>query len=671
MSSVPGGHAKGEPWTEYAFLESAIREIPDGVLIVDAASGRLLLSNRRLEDLLARPLSRTENLLREGAIPLLDEHGEPIRPEDTPLGRVVRDAVAVIDQFCRVRLQDGSLRALTVSANPVTDHAGELVAAVAVFRDVTQSQRANRAMQDYRDHLENRVRQRTEELEYTNQALRAEMSRRRQVESDLRQSEARYRSLVHQIPAVTYIASIGDEVSITYVSPQVRTMLGYSPSEFYLDASLHMHCVQSEDRRHVREAYRTLEDVGDQMSIEYRMVSRDGSTVWVSDETVVVQREDSGKLVVQGLAMDVTARHEAEERMRASEQRFAQFMKHLPGAAYIKDRSGRFLYANEYMLRRFIPRGADAGIDGVDALEDVLGGPLGAEELQVLNSGIPEEVDEEVTFDGVTTAYLMRRFPIFRPDGPPLLGVIAIDITERKQAQERIRRYQGQLRQLARRAADAEQRERRHIATELHDQMAQVLALTKMKVEALADVRRPSVDSQSLDDIASKLNDCITYTRSLVFDLSPPVLYEVGLAPALERLAEQICLEHALSCRFADDGTEKPLDQEVSVALYGAARELMVNVIKHARANTMDVSVARQDGHVRVTVADDGIGIGKSDNETAPEAGSGFGLFSIRERIALLGGSLRVITNPEGGTQATLSAPLKNPPESSQESHQS
>jgi signal transduction histidine kinase len=161
--------------------------------------------------------------------------------------------------------------------------------------------------------------------------------------------------------------------------------------------------------------------------------------------------------------------------------------------------------------------------------------------------------------------------------------------------------------------------------------------------------------------VAELLGQTIQETRSLTIEICPPILYELGLEAALEWLSEQTQSQYGIKTSFANDRQEKPLDDEIRVVLFQAARELLVNVAKHSQADTARLSVERRDNQVRINVEDDGIGFDMAAAEaTVGSNGGGFGLFSIRERLKHLGGCLECSSQAGQGTRISMIAPLKN-----------
>jgi PAS domain S-box-containing protein len=211
------------------------------------------------------------------------------------------------------------------------------------------------------------------------------------------------------------------------------------------------------------------------------------------------------------------------------------------------------------------------------------------------------------------------------------------DITELKRAEEKLLAYQRQLQFLAAELSLAEERERRELASALHDKVGQLLGLSAMKLAVLAE-------SAS--------------TQSLTFELSSPVLHELGLVPAAQSLAENMREQHGLAIALSCQRQGEVLREEVRVFLFRALRELLLNVVKHAQTNEVHVSIERSPTQVRVSVQDNGVGFDPAAVEEHWQPGGGFGLFSLRERARHLGGGLTVESEPGRGTTATLELQL-------------
>jgi PAS domain S-box-containing protein len=232
-----------------------------------------------------------------------------------------------------------------------------------------------------------------------------------------------------------------------------------------------------------------------------------------------------------------------------------------------------------------------------------------------------------------------------------------VDIHERREADARLRRYQEELRFLAEAVSKAAEEERRRIGTELHDRTIQTLGFMRVKLSELR-ARTPAPESAELvARLFELLDSAIGETRLLLQELGPPMLYELGFEPAVEWLAERAEKQYGFSCTIACDQIPS-LGEDAAAVLFQAVRELLTNVGKHAEARKVAVSIAAGEGGIVVCVEDDGIGFAPADRNQSPTSEGNFGLFSIRERLRVLGGELGIDSSPGKGARITLRAPL-------------
>jgi len=231
---------------------------------------------------------------------------------------------------------------------------------------------------------------------------------------------------------------------------------------------------------------------------------------------------------------------------------------------------------------------------------------------------------------------------------------------ERKKAQVRARAYQEQLKSLALRQALTEEKERRRLSMSLHDTVSQPLVISKLKLDGLCHSVSDKSVKDELDDIRSLLGRTIWDTKSLTYDLSFPILYELGFESAVVTwLDKQIGENYDIETEFEDDKQPKPLLQNISVLLFRSVRELLYNIIRHAQAEKVKVSVNRDDWQIRVCVEDNGVGFDHNDVIVKSSETGSFGLFSIRERLEEIGGYFNAESEPGLGSKITITAPLK------------
>jgi PAS domain S-box-containing protein len=218
-------------------------------------------------------------------------------------------------------------------------------------------------------------------------------------------------------------------------------------------------------------------------------------------------------------------------------------------------------------------------------------------------------------------------------------------------------RLREQLRSLASRLSVTEEQERRRIAVEIHDRISQKLALCKMQLSGVKNAIAPGsegVVQGVLDLLAELLDD----TRRLTFELSPPILYELGFVAAIEWLAEQYQQAHKIEITVEGGNPVDNLPDDLRVLLFQCTRELLNNVVKHSHAKHVRIALRQTQTQVSLTIRDDGVGFDVAEAQVLTTNRTTFGLFSIRQRIEEVGGSFSVRSSPRSGSTATIAVAL-------------
>ncbi len=219
----------------------------------------------------------------------------------------------------------------------------------------------------------------------------------------------------------------------------------------------------------------------------------------------------------------------------------------------------------------------------------------------------------------------------------------------------------AQLRRLASELTHAEQHERRRLAQILHDHLQQILVAAKIQVGLAKNMTAKDAIRQSMAEADDLIKQSLDVSRWLTVELSPPVLFHADLATALEWAAQRTHQKYGLRIEVEADHDVIPADDDVRTLIFEAVRELLFNVVKHAGAQAMArvIMDRPQSDYLRVQVQDTGAGFDAGVLEPGKAEAGHFGLFSIRERLELLGGRMEIESRPGLGTRTMLLAPLK------------
>lgn len=208
----------------------------------------------------------------------------------------------------------------------------------------------------------------------------------------------------------------------------------------------------------------------------------------------------------------------------------------------------------------------------------------------------------------------------------------------RQQRAKQITVHEAQLQALTAQLLLAKEQERRRIARGLHDHVGQILALARGKLGVLEAAQQSGDIVQSVAEIRALLDQAIQAMRTLTFEFSSPILYELGLEAALESLGEQVEQRHGIRFHFETDRQPKPLTDDSRVMLYHIARELLFNVVKHAHARSATLALHAVGEYLYLTVKCDGVGFDDAGAGEQFAESSGFGLFSMRQQLEHVGG---------------------------------
>ncbi len=290
-------------------------------------------------------------------------------------------------------------------------------------------------------------------------------------------------------------------------------------------------------------------------------------------------------------------------------------------------------------------------------------GPFLAEERNLINSLadiLRTYFERKLAAKALTDAHndLERRVRERTRELEKLNSALKVEVTERELRQKEVLSYQKKLRTLSSELILTEERERRAIATDLHDIIGQNLAMAKIKAGTLRKFCSSQEAAGELQNLSGFINEAILSTRNLTFQLVSPILYELGLESALERLAQDISKSQGLKVDFRAEGRRMQLPIEISVFIFKAVRELLLNSVKHSGTPDVKIRVRRSNNRINITVRDTGCGFNVDEVSVYYGNKRAFGLFSIREKVSYLGGSFRLNSRPGQGTLAVITVPL-------------
>lgn len=219
-----------------------------------------------------------------------------------------------------------------------------------------------------------------------------------------------------------------------------------------------------------------------------------------------------------------------------------------------------------------------------------------------------------------------------------------------------IRRGTAELRRLSQRILEAQEDERQRVARELHDQSAQSLTLMLVRLRLLERAHDATEARQQVHELRALAASALEEVRRIALELRPRILEDLGLGEALAWRADELNASGAVRMTLTRLGVDERLPKDLELVLYRVAQEALTNVARHSHARNAHVVLEAKDGTVSLSIEDDGTGF---DVDAAMTDARGLGLSGMRERMALVGGTLGIESAAGRGTRLTASAPVR------------
>ncbi len=642
-------------------LKAIIRNAPEAIIVTDAKS-RIVMANSSADRLYRKRISRKASAFSMSDLQVCYPDGKTCDPRDFPLTRSALDGETCTNQEMMMVWPDGQVKTILASTAPLKNDEGEFLGAMGIFQDISERIEARKKIQQSRDELELRVKQRTAELQATNQLLMEKID-------ELQDAKRIINEQAHFLNAFfrhtkSPVVFLDKDFNFIRVNEAYARICAREVSEF--PGRNHFDLYPSDAEGIFRRVVETKES--------FQVVARPfvfpdhpewGITYW--DWTLVPILDQAGEVEFLVFSLsDVTDRKKSEMALQEREKLLGRVLETLPLGVWIADKEGRIVRTN--------PAGREiwGGFRPVDIPEygkykgwwletgkKIEAADWGAAKAILKGeTSIDDEIEIEC-FDGTRKIVLYSAVPI-RDGGGAVSGAIIVhqDITERKLAEKEIRESHEQLRALSSELILMEEQERKKISAVLHDRIAQMLAAGRLKLTLLSRETPASNFEETVRELRGVFDQLIGETRALMMELTPPALYELGFLPALEWLAERMTIQYGIPIECEHVDGFRPPSHDMQVLLFHAVRELLLNVGRHSMAEKAKMTVCEGGSEVQIMVRDDGRGFDGA-GRTKPGDGGGFGLFSIRERLKYIGGRLDIHSRPREGATVILTAPKK------------
>jgi PAS domain S-box-containing protein len=518
------------------------------------------------------------------------------------------------------------------------------------------------------------------------------VTKRKWAEEELRKERDFSNAVLDTAGALVVV--LDKEGRITRFNRACEEITGYLAEEVRGRVFLEL-LIPPEEVQGVRQTWDALRAGDFPNQHENHWMAKDGSRRLIAWSNTAITREDGSIDYIIGTGVDITERKQAEEKIRNGAAELEAIFATQDDAVLVYDAEMNVKRSNPTL--RTIYGFDPVGLNVRDVIRRVScrlpdGQPLVLED-QPTPMAIRGNRVSGATFivsraDGTDAVVQTSSSPMYV--GDHITGSVTVwhDITELKRAEDDLRKseetlrlanetlelrvlertmdlqnltkqlesHRHELRKLASELVVSEERERKRIAGVLHDEIAQTLAAARMRIDMLQGIPSDPKDKQTLEETRALLLQSIRETRTLMNDIGNPLLFDLGVKAACEALASRLMERHSVRIHCDIRDAYKHLDPNLKTIVFQVVRELLHNVVKHSKAQHAHVVIDMANGSLRVKVTDDGAGF---DPKTlgAPSSEGGFGLYSIRERLMAIDGTLRIESAPGAGSAVVAILP--------------
>jgi PAS domain S-box-containing protein len=700
--------------TERKAMEEALREsekryrtlfdsASDAIFIYDLAT-RLFLEVNRIA---CRHLGYSREELLQMKVPEIDTRSHAMMVEERLLRLQEKGNLFFEVEHLR---KDGSAVPVEVHARLI-EYEGQS-AVLSIARDISERKQVEAELQQYRAHLEELVEGRTTELVAANRRLEQQILERARTEQALRESEQKFRSIIQQSQdGIALMDEEGIMVEWNRGQEQImglaqREVLGRPMWDVQFQVAPQEEARQPEARERLREMLIHFTQTGEMPGMN-RLVERP------------IQRPDGERRIIQVLAFpiptekgymagsitrDVTEQKRIETHVRQQAARAAALARvaaalnapldlvaaldvvcQQTARALDVPATGIVLYDPEDdvlqleavhgMPREILDRAPSVSRVCYEKQQKHLGASIVIPDVrQVQDVAIAEAyashnvrtvvalpMTREGEFIGALNVYTLDEPRDFSLDELDLLRGIAnqaaLAIVQARLF-DQVSVGRERLQALSHRLVEAQEVERRRIARELHDEVGQALTVIKINLQAAQRLKDPAAWAEHLEESIRTVQQTLQQVRNLSLDLRPSLLDDLGLVPAVRWYIDRQAQQAGLEAEFVTDLADERFSSDLEIVCFRIVQEALTNVVRHAQAERIKVGLEQHDSCLHLRIQDDGVGFDVQEALHQAAGGTSLGLLSMQERVALLGGEMRIDSAPGRGTEIEVQLPI-------------
>jgi two-component system sensor histidine kinase UhpB len=476
------------------------------------------------------------------------------------------------------------------------------------------------------------------------------ITERKDVEVALRRSEEKYRNIFENIQDVYCLADMNG--LIKEISPSIEMYTEYMVDEL-ICKPISILYYDANDRELL---LKTLMEKGKINDFEVRAKTKSGDVSYISINAQIIRDSNGNPKYVSSFIRNVTERKLMEDAIKNSEENYRMLFENVQDVFYKVATKGNIIEISP-SIKNIIDYNREELIGKISTETYAIAADRNAFLAALKEKG--ELLDYEIKLRSKTgeIKYASANAQLISGDNDSekyIIGALR-DISERKKAEQELNKTVEELKQLTDYIQNVRENERKAIAGEIHDDLGQALTAISMD---LGIVTRNFPDKEitlQIRKISEMVNDTIKSVQRITSDLRPEIINDLGLEAAIDWYTKEFAKRSYIKVKLNLDHNI-PLNPNAALNIYRILQESFTNIARHARATQVEVVIKRSADFITLIIADNGRGI--SDDEI--RSGKSFGILSMKERVASLGGSFEIKHKNKGGTEIRISVPLQN-----------
>lgn len=465
--------------------------------------------------------------------------------------------------------------------------------------------------------------------------------------------------LINSIDGIVWEADVRT-FRFTFVSKKAEDILGYPVADWLLENFWQDH-IHPDDRTWAVNFCEDFTSQNKDHKFEYRMIAKDGSVVWLSDSVTVVSENDQ-PVKLCGIMIDITEKKKSDEMIHESHRMLVDAELLGKTGHWNWDLKTNRIIWSEGTYRIFGETPGNFKETYEDFLERII--PQDKERVKKIMSMVyqtrrPASYEFWIKTPGNEEKYIGTTAEVFLDKKGNIISLFGntIDLTENKKTKEKIEKSYDEIRRLTDYLQNVREKERTHIAREIHEQFGQQLTVLKMDISWLRKRLEKSDEEavHKLERMIDLLNETMKTVRRISYALRPSLLDDLGIISAIEWHLAEFKKHSGIETEFIYPQEELILPDAFNIGLYRILQESLNNVAIHSHARSVVVDLRFENGTLLLTISDNGNGFNKDTIKDKPT----LGILGMRERAAMMGGIYKIITKPGKGTTTIVSIPEK------------